>query len=438
MNATAVEKKRLYNKIRWAIMPFACLLFFFNGTDRANVSFAALTMNHDLGISALAFGTITSAFFISYLIFQIPSNMILKKVGASKIIPIIACAWGLITACTFFAKTGPQVAMIRFLLGVAEAGFFPGMMYWFTLYFPSRERAIVTSIFFAVATVGGLVMSPVAGYIIQYTHWAGHAGWRWLFVIEGVIPAIFALFGFIIMKDSPNECKWLTDREKEIVNADLEDERALQASQTSTTKVGFVKIITNGMLWKIAMIYMFAQIAAQTSGMWMPVLLKGFASGLSPTAIGYIMMIPTICSFFALLIVGKHSDKTGERKWHAILPLLLFSVSFMLILLPVGGITFKCIMLALTGIGGASWTGPYWTMPAAFLAPGTMAVSMAFINSCSAAGGYIGNMFSGIVAQSMGNTGVFIFMATVILVSVVLIMTLDFKKMKKFEQHIKD
>lgn len=421
-----LERKRIYRKVKLSIIPFAFLLYFFNGMDRANVSFAALTMNKELNITALAYGTVSSAFFISYLIFQVPSNMILKKIGARKVIPTLAFLWGIITACTFFAHNATQVAVFRFLLGVVEAGFFPGMMYWFTLWFPNRERAQVTSVFMLSGTCANVIGAPLAGFIVQYTHWLGFSGWRWLFVLEGLPPALIALFGYIIMKDGPELAKWLTDREKAIIRSDLDAERVVCDGKAE--KIGFTRIITDGMLWKMAMIYMFVQMATQAAALWLPVLVKGFAAGLSASVIGYIMMIPGITGAITIVLVGNHSDKTGERKWHAIIPMLILSASFLLIMIPVGGLPFKILMLAVYGATAGSWYGPYWTMPPTFLSTDIIAVSMAFINSCSAAGGFIGNQLSGIVDARFGDSGVFVLMAAVVLVSVVLILTLDFRK----------
>lgn len=423
----SIDRNRLYAKVKWAIIPYVFLLYFFNGMDRTNIGFAALTMNKELNISALAFGTITSVFFISYLIFQIPSNMLLKKYGASKIIPTIVFFWGLATTGMFFAQNATQVSIFRFLLGIAEAGFFPGMMYWFTLWFPNRERASVTAIFMLSGTCANIIGAPLAGFIVQYTHWLGFSGWRWLFVIEGFLPAVFALFGYFIMKDGPEKAKWLSEKEKAIIRADLDAEKAV--TTVNTKKIGISKIITNAMLWKLAMIYMFIQIAQQVGAMWMPVLVKGLTTGLSASVIGYIMMIPAIAGAITMVLVGNHSDKTGERKWHAIIPMLILAASFLLILLPVGGLSYKIAMLAIYGAAVVSWYGPYWTMPSAFLSSEIIAVSLAFINSWSAAGGFIGNNLSGIIATNFGNAGVFVFLAAVSLISVALILTLDFKKM---------
>lgn len=367
---------------------------------------------------------------LPFLIFQIPSNILLKKIGASKIIPTIAALWGFITALIFFAHNATEVIILRFLLGVVEAGFFPGIMFWFTLWFPSRERARVVSIFMLPVAAANIVGAPLAGLIVQYVNWIGISGWRWLFLIEGLPPAIIALFGYKIMKDGPEKVNWLNADEKAMIRADLDAEKKLTTVETQ--KVGVAKILTNGMLWKMSLIYMFVQIAQQTAALWMPTLMKGFTQGVgfSASAIGFILIIPAVIGSITMVMNGNHSDKTGERKWHAIIPMLIFSASLLLINIPFGGMPYKIVMLAFYGIGLTTWYGPYWTMPSAFLSPEILAVALAFINSCSAAGGYIGNQLSGLIDSKFGSTGVFVFLGCVVLGSVILILTLDFKKMK--------
>lgn len=423
-----LDRAKVYSKVKKSIIPFAFLIYFFNAMDRANISFAALTMNKELNITAVTFGVISSAFFISYTICQIPANMLLKKIGARAMIPTIACLWGLITFLTFFARNATQIIVLRILLGIVEAGFFPGMMYWFTLWFPSRERGSVTSLFMLSATVANIVGSPLAGLIVQYANWLGFSGWRWLFVFEGLPPAIIALFGYSIMRNSPEDVKWLSDDEKTMIHSDLEEERKL--TTTVSHKVGVARILTNGMLWKLAMIYMTVQIATQTSQLWLPTLFKNFTHDMPSSVIGYIFIIPAVTSAISMYLFGKHSDKTGERKWHAVIPMLLMAASFFLILLPIGGLPYKIVMLAVYGLGYLSWDGAYWTMPSGFLSPEILAVAMAFINTCSSIGGYIGNQMSGVIDAAIGDVGVFVFLGTMVLISAALILTLDFSQMK--------
>jgi MFS family permease len=216
---------QVIRKVKWHIIPIAFILYFFNGMDRVNVSYAALTMNKALNISSVMFGTISSVFFIAYLLFQIPSNILVQRKGINKLIPTITIIWGAITSLTFFAQSGTHVATLRFLLGLAEAGFFPGMVFYFTLWFPARERAQVMALFFLSGPVSGLFASPISGWIVQHANWLGYEGWRWLFAIEGIPTILLGFFAYAILKDGPHCVKWLNKEESEWLSNELNKEK---------------------------------------------------------------------------------------------------------------------------------------------------------------------------------------------------------------------
>lgn len=428
----SIDRKLLYSKVKRYVIPLPFLLYFFNGLDRNNISFAALTMNLDLGISAVEFGTITSAFFITYLLFQIPSNMLLKKIGASKLIPTIVCGWGLVTAFMFTAQSANQVLICRIALGMFEAGFFAGMMYWFTLWFPTSERARVTSVFMLSMTISQIVGAPVAGCLLEFFNFGGIPGWRWLFLIEGLPVAVFALVGYFVIKDSPDKAKWLTIEEKAFIRNELEAEKAL--NEANSKKVNFRTIVANANLWKLAGIYCFINAAVTAASMWLPILIQGIDTSLSSASIGFIMMIPAIVSAFAMVVVGNHSDKTGERKWHLTLPIIGLMISFILINLPIGSMAFKLFALVLYGATIMSYMGPYWTLPPAFLSAEGLAVSVAIINSLNAIGAFSGNMLTGIVMTRFGTPAVFTLFAAFLVVAVLLVLTLDFKVVARLKE----
>lgn len=414
---------RIMQKIKWNIIPFAFILYFFNGMDRVNVSYAALQMNKALNISSVAFGTITSVFFISYLIFQIPSNILLQKVGVNKLIPTLTIIWGCITAVTFFAQNATHITILRFMLGIAEAGFFPGMIYYFTLWFPARERAQVTSLFMLSGPISGMLASPVSGWIVQHFHLFNHEGWRWLFAVEGLPTIILGLLGFLVLKNSPKDVNWLDNDEKEWLENELNKESVNRKGKSDTS---LSKLLCNAKLWELALIYMFVQAATQSTMFWLPGIVKGFSSTLSDTSVGIIMMIPNIFAAFAMIIWGRHSDKTGERKFHTAIPMLILAVSFILLIIPCS-LTLKIVILAFYGTATFSWYGSYWTLPPTLLSPEVLAVSIAVINSCSSLGGFAGNYVVGYVQKGSGNTGVFIFEAVLCLISFFMVVTLKLK-----------
>lgn len=423
MNSEDTKGNRILQKIKLNIIPFAFVLYFFNGMDRVNVSYAALQMNKALNISSIAFGTITSVFFISYLIFQVPSNLLLQRVGINKLIPTLTIIWGFITSITFFAQSATHLTIFRLLLGVAEAGFFPGMIYYFTLWFPARERAQVTSLFMLSGPISGMLASPVSGWIVQHFNLFNYDGWRWLFAVEGIPTIFLGIMGFLVLKNGPKDVNWLNDEEKQWLEEELLKETKNKKEKSS---LSFVKVITNGKLWTLACIYMFVQAATQSSSFWLPGIVKGFSSTLSDTSVGLIMMIPNIFAAFAMIIWGKHSDKTGERKYHTAIPMIVLAISFIMLIIP-GNLLFKVVILAIYGTATFSWYGSYWTLPPTILSPEVLAVSIAVINSCSSFGGFAGNYVVGYVTKGFGATGVFIFEAILCIISCLMVVSLNLK-----------
>ena len=415
---------RVMRKVKWHIIPIAFILYFFNGMDRVNLSYSALTMNKALNISGVMFGTISSVFFIAYLIFQIPSNILLQRVGVNKLIPTITILWGMITAMTFFSQNATQMAAFRFFLGVAEAGFFPGMMFYFTLWFPRQQRAQITALFFLSGPLSGLVASPVSGWIVQNFNWMGYSGWRWLFAAEGVPTIFLGILAYFLLKDGPQYVKWLTKEESTWLVNELNSE---QQSNGQVQALSFRKVITNGTLWRLACIYMFVQAGNQVSNFWLPSLIKSFSSSYTSESVGYLMMIPNLVGLIVLPIWATHSDKTGERKQHTALPMLFIGLSFITFLF--GSNRFVLIAsLLLFGMGAFNYFGSYWTLPSKVLPPEALAVGIALINSCSSFGGFVGNYAVGYVSKLAGTTGVFLFMAGLCFLSYFLLITMKISR----------
>ncbi|SHI27187.1 MFS transporter [Desulfosporosinus lacus] len=420
------DRKKLYNKLIRFIIPLPFLLYFFNGLDRTNIGYAALTMNKELGISSVDFGIVTSVFFITYLIFQVPTNMLLERIGARKVIPTIVIGWGLATLLTFFAQNLTQLIVFRVLLGMFESGFFVGIIYWLTLWFPRSERGRVTAIFTLSLSVANIIGPPVAGYIIQYINFGGISGWRWLFIIEGILPMILGVIAWFVMRDNPDQAKWLSVEEKNVIRADLEEEKANNLANKEP--VSWKKTVTNATLWKLAAIYGIINVAVQAASIWMPTLIKDIAAFLSPSLIGFVMVLPMIISVICMYWVGKHSDKIGERKWHIALPMFVLAFSFLLICLPVNSLALKMLALMLFGASVMSYYGPFWALPSELLSVEGVAISIAVINCCNAIGSICGNMLTGILMGRFGSTGVFVFFSIIAAVAGLIVLTLDLKK----------
>ncbi len=407
--------------VMWKIVPFAFILYFFNYLDRVNVGFAALQMNRELDISPTQFGTIASMFFASYLLCQIPANFALQRLGARRWISFIVIVWGAVTALTFFAQTATHVAIARLLLGVFEAGFFPGMIFYLACWFPARERAKVTSFFMMAIAFSSVVAGPMSGWIVEHVHMAGYGGWRWLFAIEGVPTILLGGLAFFILVDAPADAKWLNKDQRAWLVAELQRERSAQgADEQPTLKM----VLGNSTIWKLALSYMLIQAASQASNYWLPGQVKGFAASLTDTQTGLIMALPYVCAMISMPLWGAHSDRTGEPKWHAALPMLLAGVGFFVIA-SVPSMSLRMAGMALFGVGILSFYGPYWAIPPAMLSPAGLALSIAFINSCSSLGGFLANQALGHVSQAYGSYGVFMVEAALCVAAFCVLVTMS-------------
>ncbi len=402
------------------ILPITFLIYFFNSLDRANLGFAALQMNSEMHISAVDFGNLVSAFFVSYLIFQIPSNMAIERLGAKLWIGTIVVGWGCATMLMFVVQDTTQMMLARFLLGVFEAGFFPGIIFFFALWFPDRERAKVTVWFMLASAGSALVAGPASGWFVGHVYFFGHAGWRWLFIIEGVPTIILGVLSFFVLSSSPKEAKWLPVEQRDWLVNKLETERAgLGAVQG----VGLRGALCNPVLWKLAVVYMCAQGATQMASFWFPPALKAYRFGLTDTHVGLLMAVPYIFGLLTMMLWARSSDRTGERKWHTGIPMLVCALSFLI--LAIGpSLWMKILALALFGMGSLGYYGPFWAMPAAMLSPAELAVSIAFINSCSSLGGLITSQILGYADKSFGSTGIFLAMTVMAPLSVLVLMTM--------------
>ena len=411
---------RTMKKVRWHIVSFAFLLYFFNVVDRLNVGFAALQMNKDLNITVVDFGFVSAMFFVSYFFFQVPSNMILQRTRANRWIAFILFGWGVVTAATFFVQNVTQILICRFLLGIFEAGFFPGMIFYFSRWFPSREMAKVTAFFMLAGSLSSAIASPISGWIIEHLRWLDYAGWRWLFAVEGIPTAFLGIMAVFFLINTPQDAKWLDKEEKAWLITELEKE---QGGKEKDGAASLVKIFSNGTLWRLAGIYGFVQGAAQAAAFWLPGIIKEFSGALTDTEVGIVMALPFICATIAMPLWGAHSDKTNERRYHAGLPMLLFGLAFLVMAL-VDSLPLKMIALAFYGIGTYCYYGPFWALPGMLLSPSALAVGVAVINSCSSLGGFGTNYINGYVATMFGTTGVLVFSVLLCLISFLLVVTM--------------
>jgi MFS transporter, ACS family, tartrate transporter len=392
-NNKTVDEQAIVRKVTLRIIPFMFLLYIVSYLDRANIGYAALEMNKELALTSEAFGFISGIFFIGYFLFEVPSNVMLNKFGARVWIARILVTWGAIAAATAFAQTANQLYVLRFFLGVAEAGFFPGVIVYLTYWFRSKELATTVALFTAAIPVSYIIGAPLSTWIMDNIKWFDWSGWRWMLFLEGV-PAVFlGVACFFFLTDKPEQAKWLTQQEKDWLLAELERDRQ---SRKNVKRLGVLKTMVNKKVLYLAFIYFVYQCGSLGVGYWMPQIIKGFSSDLTHTQIGLIAMLPYIVATAAMIIWSRSSDRRNERKMHSAIPLAVAALGLIGAgMLPSAVASMAMICVALSGL--YSFKSPFWALPTLFLDRATAAVSIAVINSIGNLGGFVGPSLIGVV-----------------------------------------
>ncbi|QXH53883.1 MFS transporter [Pseudomonas fakonensis] len=414
MNNKTVDEQAIVRKVTLRIIPFMFLLYIVSYLDRANIGYAALEMNKELALSSEAFGFISGIFFIGYFLFEVPSNVMLNKYGARVWIARILVTWGAIAACSAFAQTANQLYVLRFLLGVAEAGFFPGVIVYLTYWFRAKELATTVALFTAAIPVSYIIGAPLSTWIMDNINWMNWSGWRWMLFLEGV-PAVFlGIACFLFLTDRPEQAKWLTQQEKEWLTGELERDRQ---SRKNVKRLGVFKTMVNKKVLYLAFIYFVYQCGSLGVGYWMPQIIKGFSSDLTHTQIGLIAMLPYIVATVAMVAWSRSSDRRNERKMHSAIPLAVAALGLVGAgMLPGAYASMAMICVALSGL--YSFKSPFWALPTLFLDRATAAVSIAVINSIGNLGGFVGPSMIGLVKgnSQSASTGL-LFLSALLLIA---------------------
>jgi len=375
-----------YRKVIWRLMPYLFLCYILAYVDRVNVGFAKLQMQQDLRMSDSVYGLGAGIFFIGYFFFEVPSNVIMQRVGARYWIGPIMMVWGVVSSCTMLVRGATSFYALRFVLGVVESGFFPGVILYLTFWFTSRHRARMVAVFMSAVPLSGVVAGPISGWILKSMSGAGHLrAWQWLFLVEG-IPSFFAgMVTLYFLTDSPAKAAWLDDSEKQLILARLQEEDGIKRRAGGSHRFG--DAFRNPAVWLLCVAYFGITSGNYGIGFWLPQVIKdGITS--NPLIIGWISVLPWGAAAVAMILVGKHSDATGERRWHFALSCLLISAGFALSAIP--GITgpLRVAALALATIGIMSAHAVFWALPTALLSGTAAAAGIAWINSVGNLGGY--------------------------------------------------
>lgn len=395
------RENQLMSKIRWHLVPYVMLLYIVAMLDRVNIGFAALQMNKDLGISASAFGFLAGIFFIAYFFFEVPSNVIMHKIGARKWIARILISWGFVVIAMGYAQSVTHIGILRALLGVAEAGFYPCIILYFTFWFPTKHFAKTVSLFMVGMALANIICGPISSWIMDNITWMGMAGWRWMFILEGIPAVILGVVTLFVMVDRPSQAKFLTEEEKEWLLAELEREHIAKQLKVQVTSKW--EVFKSGRVWHLSFCYLCYVLALYGLGMWMPQILRNLAKAMSLTNIGLLSTIPYMFAVLAMLYVAKRSDKMQERRYHTALPI---GIAFfgLIALTMTTDLWVSMVLLCVCQAAIYSFVGTFWTLPNMYLSEATAAVGIAIINSTGNLGGFFGPYFVGFLKDFTGST----------------------------------
>ena len=399
MAAVDIETRTI-RKLRIRIIPFIFVLFVIAFLDRINIGFAALTMNKELAITSQQYGFVAGIFFFGYFIFEIPSNLLLHRIGARIWIARILISWGLVAMLTGFAQTALHLYVARFLLGVAEAGYFPGILLYLTYWFRQRRLAHAIALLAAANPVASIVGAPLSGLILDHVRWFGVGSWRWLLILEGIPAIVGGILTYFLLPGRPAEARFLTAEEKNWIRAELARE---EQQKLATRRITAGQALTLGRVWHLTAIYLMAMTASYSMVFWMPQLLKALSSQYSNTTVGLLVMIPYLVGLTVMILVARNSDRTLERRYHAAVPAMIGAMSLVLLGVTAPSSAFFSVMLwCLVASGIYSLLAPFWALPNEFLTGFSAAAGIALINSFGNLGGFVGPYAMGAIIKRTG------------------------------------
>jgi len=412
------------HKLKIRLLPFLFVLYVVAFIDRINIGFAALTMNKELAITSQQFGLIAGIFFIGYVIFEVPSNLLLHKIGARIWIARILLSWGLVAMATGFVQSVAQFYFVRFLLGVAEAGFFPGIVLYLTYWFRQQERAHAIALFMTALPVASILGAPLSGVILDHAHWLGVSSWRWLLIVEG-LPAIgCAVLTYFLLPDRPADARFLTQEEKQWITTELKREE-LQKLQNQP--ISAVQALTNRRVWQLGLTALAWDIGLYWMSFWMPQVLKSLSSLYSNTLVGFLVVIPQLVGLVGMLLVSRSSDRSLERRLHTAIPAIIGGTALLLLTMTHSPIA-SIVLLSLMAAGIYSFIAPFFTLPSEFLSGISAATGIALINSVANIGAFIGPFTVGaITGKTKSFSGGMAFAAASLLLSATLALLLPRK-----------
>jgi MFS transporter, ACS family, tartrate transporter len=415
----AIEVQTM-GKVTRRLVPFLMLCYFIAYLDRVNVSFAGATMSRDLALSAAAFGGAAGIFFIAYFFFEVPSNLALDRFGARRWIARIMFTWGLVSGAQAFVTGEVSFNIVRLLLGIAEAGFFPGIIFYLTLWFPSAYRARIVGLFMFAIPISTVIGAPISGLVLNLEGFAGLHGWQWMFILEAVPSLLMTAAVWFYLTDRPADAHWLLPDESAWLQDRLDAERR---NRESIVRLTWLRSLRDPRVIAFGFVYMAINIPQYGLSFFLPQIVEAFG-GLSNFETGIVTALPYAVGAIGMIVWGRHSDKTAERKFHVVIPLALIVLG-----LGLAAVTpspaIKMVWLCVAGFGFFAVLPVFWTLPTALLSGTAAAAGIAAVNSIGNLGGYFGPQIFGLLRDKTGgDVAGLMFLAGCAVVGIVIVLVL--------------
>jgi MFS transporter, ACS family, tartrate transporter len=385
--------------MQWRILPFIFLLYIVAYLDRFNIGFAALTMNKDLAISSQQYGLLVGMFFFGYVLFEVPSNLLLHRIGARIWIARILITWGMVALLTGFVRNVHELYIARFLLGVAEAGYYPGVVLYLTYWFRQRERAHAIAVVLLGVPVTSIFGGPFSGMILDHIHWLGLNSWRWLLVLEALPSVLCGVLTYFVLPERPALAKFLMPEEKTWILEELAQEQKTTVEKHPITLPG---TFLSPRVWHLGLIQFTALIGTYSLSSWMPQVVKALSSHYSNTVVGWLVVIPQVVGLISMVLVSRSSDRTLERRYHAAIPVVAGGIGWLLLSASSSPLV-SMVALSLIAGGAYSFFGPFWSIPCDFLSGYAAASGIALINSVGNVSGFVGPFAIGFFKNKTGS-----------------------------------
>jgi MFS transporter, ACS family, tartrate transporter len=398
-NAAPNLEVKIIRKLQWRLIPFLFLLYVISFIDRVNIGFAALTMNKELAVTSEQFGFVAGVFFFGYVLSGVPSNLMLHKFGARIWIAMILIVWGVIALMMGLVHSVQQLYVLRFLLGLAEGGYFPGVALYLTYWFRQREQAQCIALFLTGLPASNIIGAPLSGWILDHIHWMHLSSWRWLLILEALPAVLCGIATYFVLPSRPAEAKFLSDEEKNWVRTELElEERRKREAKT----IGTLQALMIPRVWHTGLILFATNCGVYMLSFWMPQLIKSFSGQISNSLVGFLVMVPYAVGLLTMVAVSRSSDRRLERKFHAAIPAICAGTAMAILGAP-HSIATTIVLLSVAIAGMISVYGPAYSLPSELLAGSAVAAGLGLTSSIANAAGFVGPYAAGWISQRTGS-----------------------------------